>query len=55
MEAMDALRSLVNVPVAMAVQAMQTEQASRYPKLADKKIWGIRRVFVANMQSRVLC
>jgi hypothetical protein len=55
MEAMEALRSLVNVPVAMAVQAMQTEQARvDIQKLADKKIWGIRRVFVANMQSRVL-
>jgi len=51
-EAMDALRSLVYAPVALAIQAEVVNEV--VDRLNSCKVKGVRRAYVANAQSRVL-
>ena len=51
-EAMEALRSLVYTPVALAIQAQVCEEVVR--RLLAKEIPGVKDAFVVNAQSRVI-
>ena len=51
-EAMDALRSLVYAPVALAIQAMVGEEV--VSRLCAGQVAGVKRAFIANAQSRVI-
>ncbi|GAU75485.1 aminotransferase class V-fold PLP-dependent enzyme [Fusibacter sp. 3D3] len=51
-EALEALRALVYTPVALAIQAEQVDKI--YQRLFKGEIEGIKNVYIANAQSRVL-
>jgi len=51
-EAMDALRSLVYAPVALAIQAEESEKLVNY--INENKIEGIKSAAIANSQSKVV-
>jgi hypothetical protein len=51
-EAMEALRSLVYAPVALAIQAQVCDEVVE--RLLKGDIWGIKDAFVVNAQSRVI-
>lgn len=51
-EALEALRALVYTPVALAIQSEQVEKA--YQRLLTGEVEGVKNVYIANAQSRVL-
>lgn len=51
-EALDSLRALVYTPVSFAIQAKQVTEI--YERLKQGEVEGIKKVFIANAQSRVV-